>query len=83
MNEYYIVAVEYPAGLYFTGYDEKVEKVAKRLCDGGGMGMGYRDLSYYYKTKRGALNLYERLAKLKKLKRKVYSPDGNVVIGIV
>jgi hypothetical protein len=50
-TEPYVVAVAYPAELYFeSNLDEQIEEAAGVPCDGSGMGFGERDLSFSFPT---------------------------------
>lgn len=69
----FVVAATYRAGLYFDdNLDGRLNKVVGHTEDGGGMGMGERDLSWTLKTRRGAFGAKKRIQKLaKKLHRKI------------
>lgn len=70
----YRVVAEYPSEWYFTKtqFDYVIEKTAKVEMCGSGMGFGVRDVDFCLKTKRGALGVYSRLAKLRGVKVTAY-----------
>ena len=55
------------AGRYYPCMDEIIEKIAKRESDGSGMGLGERDLSFYFKTKKQAEKFASDLDKFVKM----------------
>ncbi len=64
MNDRYYIAVSYSLSVFDWGcLDEPARKIAKVEEGGGGTGFGRRDLSFYYPTKRRAVNAIGRFKK--------------------
>jgi hypothetical protein len=70
--------VEYVLSVEYSGFpdeaDRQIEKVVGKTCDGSGYGFGGRDMSFYFKTVKGANGAKERLLLAKK--NKVKLPKG-------
>jgi hypothetical protein len=81
MTDDYRLIVEYTADRYWRDpdFDRKLEKMARVLSSGSGMGFGIRDVDFVFKTKKGALNTYARLPRLRNVKVILYSPNGEVM----
>lgn len=52
------------ASRYYPGYDRELEK-ALGDCDGSGIGLGQRDMSWYYKSKPALVKAVGKLMALK------------------
>jgi hypothetical protein len=67
------MSVEYILSVEYTGFpedgDKQIEKIVGRGCDGSGYGFGGRDMSFYFKTERGANSAENRLLLAKKNKK--------------
>ncbi len=66
-KEVYTVEVCYPSEFY-PDMDDKLDSIAKMASGGSGMGLGYRDNTYYFKSKNKALEVYSKMKKIKVLK---------------
>lgn len=69
MKKVYELNVEYNGSFYYRGGDAIIENVLQRTSIGSGMGFGFRDLDFEYKTKKGRDNAIKRLKKLDKKMR--------------
>jgi hypothetical protein len=67
----WILYVQYPSNMYFLGWDHKIENFLKRNSDGSGMGMGVRDMDFYYKSKKAAMNASKKLKKFSRVRHQV------------
>jgi hypothetical protein len=63
MKTEYVVRVSYPSSKY-PQMDKVIEK-AVGYSHGSGMGFGERDHSWYYKTRKAAEKLAEKLNRIK------------------
>lgn len=61
-KRWYLVEIAYP-GERYPELDDHFEKIAGRVCDGSGIGMGSRDMSWSFKTKVARDKARGRLAK--------------------
>lgn len=67
-GEFYLY-VSYPYDLYWSlDLDRQIERAARVPCDGSGIGFGLRDISFTFKTRKGADNA---VARIRKLHRKI------------
>lgn len=75
MDNEWLVEVEYRG--YNPSMDRKLEKAAKRSVGAAGFGFGYRDMSWYFKTKIGAENCLKRIkaSNIRGVKIKMYQEE--------